>query len=565
MPSPKFPEPPSSIPPTPIDELDRVVDKLYEAAPRWVALGRDERVRLLRSAMDGMLAVSDRWVAATCKAKGHAPGSPGEGEEWLAGIMPVIKNLRQYAEALLAGGAPRIPRLRQRNGQWIAEVFPGNLKDRALFTGFSAEVRVMPGQEPTQGRVYREARGEGGVGLVLGAGNQASIGPMDLLYKLIVDDEVVVLKMNPVNEYLGPFIREAFRGFVDAGFLEVVYGGVEQGAHLCQHPKVASVHITGSNRSHDAIVWGSDFSQHEARKAADDRHLKKPISSELGAVTPILVVPGAWSESDMDYQARHVAAMVVQNASFNCNAGKVLVVAGDWDRRDAFIQRVSEVLGRQPARKAYYPGAQDRYEGFLNAYGDSHEVVGERRDEAVPWTLIKEVDADGEEYALKNEAFCGVLAVVDLPVADAAAYLAQAIPFVNDHVWGSLSATMIIDGRTQREHREAFEAALDALRYGGIGVNAWSGIVYGLVTPTWGAYPGHPLEDIRSGRGVVHNTYLIDHPEKSIVRAPFKIFPTPAWFADNKQLINIGKAMCQYEARPGWGRVLPLAGAAMRG
>jgi len=46
--------------------------------------------------------------------------------------------------------------------------------------------------------------------VVLGAGNVSSIGPMDTLYKLFAEGQVVILKMNPVNEYLGPFIDEAF-------------------------------------------------------------------------------------------------------------------------------------------------------------------------------------------------------------------------------------------------------------------------------------------------------------------------------------------------------------------
>ena len=47
--------------------------------------------------------------------------------------------------------------------------------------------------------------------LVLGAGNQTPVACMDILHKLLMDDAVVVCKMNPVNEYLGPFIRCAPR------------------------------------------------------------------------------------------------------------------------------------------------------------------------------------------------------------------------------------------------------------------------------------------------------------------------------------------------------------------
>jgi len=48
---------------------------------------------------------------------------------------------------------------------------------------------------------------------------------LDILYKLITEDEVVVVKMNPVNDYLGPLLRRAFKPFVDKGFLEFAYGG----------------------------------------------------------------------------------------------------------------------------------------------------------------------------------------------------------------------------------------------------------------------------------------------------------------------------------------------------
>lgn len=58
-----------------------------------------------------------------------------------------------------------------------------------------------------QGGLYRtKARGvksPGGVSLVLGAGNQASVVSSDILFKLMHEDEVVVVKTNPINEYIG--------------------------------------------------------------------------------------------------------------------------------------------------------------------------------------------------------------------------------------------------------------------------------------------------------------------------------------------------------------------------
>jgi len=62
-----------------------------------------------------------------------------------------------------------------------------------------------------QGAIYRtKAKGlksHGGVSLVLGAGNQASVVAGDILFKLIHEDEVVIVKTNPVNEYVGKHLE----------------------------------------------------------------------------------------------------------------------------------------------------------------------------------------------------------------------------------------------------------------------------------------------------------------------------------------------------------------------
>ena len=211
---------------------------------------------------------------------------------------------------------------------------------------------------------------------MLGAGNVTSIPPMDVLYKLFVEDEVVVLKMNPVNAVAGPHIERALKSLVDAGFLAIVYGGAEVGAHLANHPQVDTLHVTGSDRTYDAIVWGGDPAEQKQRKAANTPINTRPFTAELGCVTPCIVVPGPWSKADLAFQARHVASMVAQNASFNCNAAKVLVTAKGWPQREAFFAEVHARAPRMPTRKAYYPGAESRYRAFLEQYPKA-EVVGD--------------------------------------------------------------------------------------------------------------------------------------------------------------------------------------------
>jgi acyl-CoA reductase-like NAD-dependent aldehyde dehydrogenase len=401
------------------------------------------------------------------------------------------------------------------------------------------------------------------VALVLGAGNISSIAPLDVAYKLFVEDQVAVLKMNPVNEFLGPFLERAFRSLIDDGYLGVAYGGQAVGEFLCHDDRVDTIHLTGSDRTHDAIVWGVDPAESSRRKAAGEPLLHKPVTSELGSVTPILVVPGRWSASDLAFQTRHVASMVAHNASFNCNAGKVVALARGWKQRDEFLDRLDSALASTPPRRAYYPGAHDRYENFLRHYPRAR-AVGEAGDEVVPWTIIPDVPAVDDEYALNNEAFCGVLAEVSLDADDAPTFLSRAVEFANEKVWGTLSCVVLVDPVTERAHADTLEAAVADLRYGGIGINIWTGVNFGLGVTTWGAFPGHPPENIESGSGVVHNALLFDHPQKSVLRAGFRIWPKPVWFSGHRTLLGLGRDLTHFEAHRSPVALLKVALAGLR-
>lgn len=543
--------------------------ELHEAAPRWVRVGLEERIALIEESMGCLSAVAEDWVAVSCRAKGVVQPSAGEGEEWLAGIVPTMRNLRLLAMALKQGGAPKPAGLTQRSdGRWVAKVFPLDLMETAMFAGVTCDLWIQPGEEPSQGRIYREKvagkEGDGGVGVVLGAGNQSSIGPMDVLYKLFADDEVCILKMNPVNEYLGTIIEKALGPFVREGYLRIVYGGAEVGDFLCTHDLAASIHMTGSTKVHDIIVWGADPEDQAANKKAGTPRIDIPVSSELGCITPVIVVPGPWSEKELDYHARNVAGMVTYNAGFNCNGAKALVLAKGWDLRDRFVERVEEKLRAHPARKAYYPGAERLWENFTEQYPDAH-VLGEKSEGVVPWTVLHGVEAREGEYALVNEPWCGVISVIDIEGTTGSEFLAGAIPFCNDQLWGTLTSVMLVHPKTEKQYSAEVEQAIADLRYGGVAVNNWSGLQYGLGSPTWGAFPGHPLEDVVSGRGVVHNALLFDHPEKSVVRSPFVMKPTPAWFTDHKNGPSMARKLVKFEASPSWLRLPGVAFEAFKG
>lgn len=534
--------------------VDAAILRLRSQKMSWLTVDSSRRIMYLQQCMAGMMQVAEAWVMAACTAKGIDPASPLAGEEWIAGPVTTLLNLRCLIRTLESDRPPI--QFSARNEQQIAAIFPDNLMDRLLWRGFKGEIWLEPNQSATQGTTASQGK----FALVLGAGNIAAIPAMDMLYKLFAENQVVLLKMNPVNEYVGKFLEQAFQPLIQDGFVAIVYGGAEVGSYLCQHPEIDTIHITGSHLTHDAIVWGTTPEEQQRRKAENQPILTKPITSELGCVTPILVVPGKWSKSDIQFQARHVASMVAHNASFNCVAGKVLIMAKGWQQREAFLTQLRQELANIPPRQAYYPGAQQRYQSFLDRYPQA-EAFSPRTEAIVPWTLIPNAD----EYALQTEAFCAVLAEVSLAASTPAEFLQRAVPFANDQVWGSLSCVVLIDGKTRKQCRAELEQAIADLKYGGIGVNVWSGVIFALSDLTWGAFPGNTIHNIGSGRGIVHNAYLFDHPQKSVLYAPFRIRPLPFWFANHRNLLEFGRHIAELQVTPTWGKFLQVVWEALKG
>jgi hypothetical protein len=520
--------------------------------------------------------VAERWVNASCRAKGIANDTPVAGEEWLAGPYVLLRNIRLLLRALdeiADKGRPKIPRgLRTRaNGQLVARAFPSDTWDNVFFPGVTAEVWMEPGiDEATllaeQAHFYRTRREHGSVALVLGGGNVSSIGPMDALYKLFVEHAVVLYKVHPVNAYLGPLFEEAFRPLVESGFLRLAYGGAAEGALLCEHPSVDEIHITGSDKTVEAIVFGVGAEGAE-RKASNRPKLTKPISSELGNVSPVIIVPAVWNDAELRYQAENAASMLANNAGFNCNAARVLITASWWPQREAFLDAVEGFLAQTPTRPAYYPGAADRHANMTAAHPEAHQI-GSPAPGELPWTLVRGLDPNrSDDPCFQIEAFCGLFGEVPLPDQGVDGFLRRAVSFCNETLWGTLNATLIVHPSIEdnAEAAAAVNGAIEALNYGCIVINHWAGVGYGLVTTPWGAPPGHPLTDIQSGNGVVHNTLMLEHTQKTVVHSPFRAFPRPPWFVRHKTAHRVGRAMMAFEASPSVTKLPGLLAAALAG
>ncbi|HEY3992375.1 MAG TPA: aldehyde dehydrogenase family protein [Ktedonobacteraceae bacterium] len=573
----QFPTATSDIVSSTRDEMDAAISALKERKEAWTQVTLSERVALVDALLRDFAAIAPRWVEAALQGKGISPDSPVVGEEWGAGAWPVAKQLRQLRQSLAdiaAKGHPRIPGpIKTRaDGQVVAQVFPQSTYDKLFFGGVSAEIWMEPGVTSetlaeTQATIYHDKNHSGKLALVLGAGNVASIGPLDIIYKLFMEDQVVLYKTNPVNAYTGPLIQECFRALVEPGYLRIVYGGASEGAYLCNHPGIEEIHITGSDKTFDAIVFGPG-AEGAQRKAEKTPLLQKRITGELGNVSPVIVVPGPWSQSDLSYQAMHIASMLTNNSGFNCNATRVVIQHEGWSQRGDLLREIRVALAKIPLRNAYYPGAHERQQAFVAAH-PAAEKFGTPEGKELAWTLISDLDAkQTDDICFTTEAFCGLFGETSLEASGVVDYIERAVAFANDDIWGTLNATILVHPESLKDPQiaQAIENAIANLRYGSIGVNYWAGISFALGTTTWGAFPGHPIYDIQSGNGVVHNSLMFAKPQKSVLRAPFRSNPTPTWFASEAgKGRNIFPKLVNFEAAPSPFKVPGILWSALKG
>ena len=347
--------------------LDEELSTLADGALLWAVLTVSQRARLLERLHATVAASAERWAAVAAESKGLDADSPLRGEEWLLGPWTVLTAIETYRDTLEKIAVHRSPlqgvRLDEAPGGRVrAHVFPASRLDALLLSGFRGEVWFDEGVKAREAVAHAglgqlDPTESGGMGLVLGAGNVSSIPVLDVLYELLAFNRVSLLKVNPTQDALVPVFRRALAPLIEAGLLRIVTGGPEVGADLVTNPAFTHVHITGSAGTFDRIVWGTDA---EKRRAAGDPALTTPITAELGGVSPVIVVPGEWTEADLQFHAEHIVTMRLYNSGHNCIAGQVVILSADWPQREAFLKALRTAY---PASNIvavdYDPGASE--------------------------------------------------------------------------------------------------------------------------------------------------------------------------------------------------------------
>ena len=549
------------------DRLDAAIAELGLGARAWSHLTLGQRARLLERLHATTAAAAEEWADTAALSKGLEPGHALRGEEWLGGPYATLVALEAYRrslEALAKGSSPLkgVTTDAAPGGRLRAHTFPLAAIDGLLLSGYSGEVWFEPGISDRQARASAglgqlNPTQSGGIGLVLGAGNVTSIPVLDVLYELLAFNRVVILKVNPTQDALVPVYERALAPLIEAGFLRIVRGGGEVGAYLTTHAGIDHVHITGAAPTFDAIVWGTGAAATRRRREGRPQ-LKKPITSELGGVSPIIIVPGQWSDADLRYQAEHVVTMRLQNSGHNCIAGQVVILSADWPQRAAFLAELRRAFGAAPARPVWYPRSDEKLEAAASSYPNATRCGDGTR-------LLIETGPGADATALETtEYFAPVLGVVDLP-GNGQEFLDAAVAHANERLVGTLGANVLIDPGTQAALGDGFENAIADLRYGAISINSWTAFAFLTPTLTWGGYPGATLENVVSGIGVVHNALLLDGVERSVTRGPFRPFPRsipriirtmslskgsvlpkPPWFVDSRTGATVSEGFTRF-------------------
>lgn len=563
--------------------VDQALQDLTEGEKAWAKTSLADRLRLLADTRQRVIDNAHQWVqAAAFQIKKLDPESPLVGEEWISGpyaVAGAIASLIASLEQLQAGQSPLqgaefgvTP-----GGRTTVSVLPLNIFDKLLLSGFSAELWLQPGVDKaealrTAGLAQRDPSRTQGVGAVLGAGNITSIAPLDTLYELFANNRVVALKLNPITDPLLPVFTQVLQPFIAIGAVRILTGGADVGTYLVHHQLVDHVHMTGSSVTHDAIVFGTG-EEGAQRKAANQPVLDKAITSELGGVSPTIVVPGQWSSSDIEFQTRHIATQRLHNNGYNCIASQVVVLSKAWPQRQEFLAALRKAVDEAPSRPAYYPGSDDRVAGAQQSYPDA-ERLGQNG------ARVLVVDPEDRTALLRTEYFGPVLGVIELDVAndpDGALFLQEAARVANDEFIGTLGVNVLAHPDTIKALGSHFDTLVEDLRYGTVAINAWTGVGYLTPSATWGAFPGHVLNDVQSGIGVVHNGFLVEKPERTVVRGPFRPFPRsfahgewalspkPPWFVSNATAAGTGELLVDFAGKPSLLKVPRIFISALRG
>ena len=513
-------------------DIDRFISTLRTKSKEFNSISNVQLASMLDETISNIKEVSYFWATICSDNKGTTK-TPAEGEEWLGGPFASVLATQYYIKSLT--NDDDLDEGKFNNSENSYKVFPNNFIERITFPFINAKVyfnKSMSFDDINKFRGFSKRYDiDPSITLVLGAGNFSSIPYLDVLYHLITRRSVVLLKLNPVNEYLKPVFEKVFKNFIERGYIIVTNGNINESKYMATHPGINHIHLTGSDKTYEDIVYGRELNINERSIKTLSKLNSKPITSELGNVTPIIIHPGNWSTSEIKYQARKIVTGKLNNNGFNCIAAQVVVLPDGWGQTETLIKYVKYYMNKAKDRKAYYPDSIERLTKLEK--DKSYERVNSLS--CTTPHLTREIKAYNK-YEL-DEVWSSTIYFRKIEYTNAEDYVKKSIDYCNNELWGNLGVSVIIKDHNNKFNKHITNSYIEHLNYGTIAINEWAAIGYIIPQLPWGGYPGNKDNDIQSGQSVVHNSMLFESPLKGIVETKFRIsrLIDPPWFITNRK------------------------------
>ena len=513
-------------------DIDRFISTLRTKSKEFNSISNVQLASMLEETISNIKEVSYFWATICSDNKGTTK-TPAEGEEWLGGPFASVLATQYYIKSLI--NDDDLDEGNFNNSENSYKVFPNNFIERITFPFINAKVyfnKSMSFEDINKFRGFSKRYDiEPSITLVLGAGNFSSIPYLDVLYHLITRRSVILLKLNPVNEYLKPVFEKVFKNFIERGYIIVTNGNINESKYMTTHPGINHIHLTGSDKTYEDIVYGRELTGNERSIKTVPKVNSKPITSELGNVTPIIIHPGKWSTSDIKYQARKIVTGKLNNNGFNCIAAQVVVLPDGWGHTETLIKYVKYYMNKAKDRKAYYPDSIERLTKLEK--DKSYERVNSLS--CTTPHLTREIKAYNK-YEL-DEVWSSTIYFRKIAYSNAEDYVKKSIDYCNNELWGNLGVSVIIKNHNNKFNKHITNSYIENLKYGTIAINEWAAIGYIIPQLPWGGFPGNKDNDIQSGQSVVHNSMLFESPLKGIVETKFRIsrLIDPPWFITNRK------------------------------
>ena len=527
-------------------DIDRNISKLRVNSSEFLNLDKTNLISMLEQVIDNIKTISYYWASLSSEKKGHLTKSK-EGEEWIGGPFSCIYALQYFIEYLQDEDGLDINNFDETNKSY--KVFPTKNIEKLLFPFLEGEIRFGKNLNFDQINEYRGFanrfnNNKAKITLVLGAGNVSSIPVLDALFHMIAYKSVIYIKLNPVNDYLLPIFTQVFEPFISRGFMIITEGDMEASKYLTEHDGFQHTHLTGSNYTYESIVYGKTLSDKERSLKTLPKINKKPITTELGNVTPIIVHPGNWSRSEIRHQAKKIVTAKLNNSGFNCIAAQVIVLPKDWKHTKKLKADIKNYLKKIGDTTSYYPGA---IENLNDLNGSNNYEQINNLSCSTPF-LISNLDLE-REYGSK-EVWSTALYFKEISYNSYEDFCTNSVNYVNNELWGNLGVSVLIKNYKKKKNEKILSSYVENLKYGTVAINEWSALGFVIPSLPWGGYPGNKDNDIQSGQGYVHNSFLFESPQKGIIYSKFRLsrLIDPPWFVTNKKAHRIFKNLTYYQA-----------------